>query len=466
MLLNAALNFHCLDLAYDSINVHIDTPAITFVTTPKNNSQGLNARITLDSKDVIADMSKGQAANINLLKINASINQNKGKNDFLNQWNPEADVMLGNAILKINGLEENIRIDNTNILFNPNELDLKKSTFHIGHSDLSLQGNVVGIMEWIKDHKNSMKGELQVTSDTLNINEILDLTSGLGSSSDTKAETTENGDNPFMVPEGVDLNFVLKTKKALYDNLDLNNLGGALTVKDGTLILQEIGFTNKAAQMQLTAMYQSPRKNNLMLAMDFHLLNVQINDLLHMIPYIDTLVPMLKTFDGQAEFHIGAETNLKSNYEPKISTLRASADIEGKNLTVNDQFAFTNITDKLKISTDGEYRVDSLDVQLTVFKNEIDLWPSQIAIGQYKVTVNGRMTLDKDGEYHLSVTETPIFIPNRMGLKLSGPINNLNYELEPPKFPTLYKPNRRNDTEQMYLDLKKRIADQLKKNVK
>ena len=230
--------------------------------------------------------------------------------------------------------------------------------------------------------------------------------------------------------------------------------------------MQEIGFTNKAAEMQLTAMYQSPRKNNLFLAMDFHLLNVQINDLLHMIPYIDTLVPMLKTFDGQAEFHIGAETNLKANYEPKISTLRAAADIEGKNLTVNDKFAFTNITDKLKVSTDGEYRVDSLDVQLTVFKDEIDLWPSQIAIGKYKVTVDGRMNLDKDGEYHFSVTETPVFLPNRMGLKLSGPINDLEYELERPKFPTLYKPSKRNDREEMYYELKKKIADRLKENVR
>jgi hypothetical protein len=271
-------------------------------------------------------------------------------------------------------------------------------------------------------------------------------------------------DNPFMVPEGVDFNFVLNTKKSLYGNFDLNNLSGTMTVKDGTLILQEIGFTNKAAEMQLTAMYQSPRKNNLFLAMDFHLLNVQINDLLNMIPYIDTLVPMLKTFDGQAEFHIGAETNLRSNYEPKISTLRAAADIEGKNLTVNDKFTFTKITDLLDVSTNGEYRVDSLDVQLTAFKDEIDLWPSQIAIGKYKVTVDGRMTFDKNGEYHLSVTQSPL--PVRMGLKISGPLNKLDYKLEDCKYPNLYKPNKRSDREEMYFDLKKKIADRLKENVR
>jgi hypothetical protein len=118
----------------------------------------------------------------------------------------------------------------------------------------------------------------------------------------------------------------------------------------------------------------------------------------------------------------------------------------------------------LDISTNGSYRVDSLDVQLTAFKNEIDLWPSQIAIGKYKVTVDGRMTLDRNGEYHLSVTQSPL--PVRLGLKISGPFNKLEYKLEDCKYPNLYKPNKRNDTEQMYYELKKKIADRLKSNVR
>ena len=467
MLVDAALNFNKLDVVYDDITVHIDAPALTFVTTPDKNAKRLKARISLDGKDVVAKMGQQYALNSTTLKIDASVDENKKKSDFLNHWNPSADFNLGNAVVKVEGIDEDIKISNIDFLFNSHELDFKKSTFRIGKSDMSLQGSIVGIKEWIEDHKNLMKGEMQLTSSFVDINEILDLTSGLGRSDASVSEVTEpesKDDDPFMVPEGIDFSFVLNTKKALYDNFDLNNLNGTMTVKDGTLILREIGFTNKAAEMQLTALYQSPRKNNLFLAMDFHLLRVQINDLLTMIPYIDTLVPMLKTFDGQAEFHIGAETRLTSNYHPKISTLRAAADIEGQNLTVNDKFTFTKITDMLDISTNGQYRVDSLDVQLTAFKDEIDLWPSQIAIGKYKVTVDGRMKLDKSGEYHLSVTQSPL--PVRLGLKISGPLNNLEYKLEGCKYPNLYKPNKRNDTEQMYFELKKMIADRLKSNVR
>ena len=225
-------------------------------------------------------MGHAYAVNSNTLKINASVNQNKNKSDFLNRWNPTADFMLNDATVQIASLGEDIQINNIDFLFNSSELDFKKSTFRIGKSDMSLQGSVIGIKEWIEDHKNLMKGEMQLTSNFVDINEILDLTSGLGRSGEESKGESQEGD-PFMVPEGIDFSFILNTKKALYDNFDLNNLSGTMTVKDGTLILQEIGFTNKAAEMQLTALYQSPRKNNLFLAMDFHLLDVQINDLLH-----------------------------------------------------------------------------------------------------------------------------------------------------------------------------------------
>ena len=465
MNLDADLRFGHLDVVYDSIVAHVDVPVISLQTLPGKNGNGLNANVSFDSKAVSATFGESYGLDANLLKLDATVNQNKMGKGVLGQWNPSTEIVLNDAVMKVDRLDEDIRIRNIDFLYNSKQLDLKKSTFVVGKSDLSLQGSLVGINEWMEDHKNLLKGDFQLTSDMLDINEIMDLTSGLGSDANVEKKETENKeDNPFMVPEGVDLSFSIKTKRAFIDNFDLNNLGGGMTVKDGTLILQEIGFTNKAAEMQLTAMYQSPRRNNLFLAMDFHLLNVQINDLLHMIPYIDTLVPMLKTFDGQAEFHIGAETYLKANYEPKVSTLLAAADIEGKNLSVNDQFTFNKIADMLRISTDGEYRVDSLDVQLTALKNQIDLWPSQIAIGKYKVTVDGRMTLDKDGDYHLSVTESPL--PIRFGLNVSGPLNNLDYKLEFPKFPTLYKPNRHTDTDEMYLELKKRIADRLKENVK
>ena len=222
MLLNADMKLSHLDVDYDTIHANIDAPALTFVTTPGKTAKGLNARVTLDGKSVVANMGKAYALNSNSLKVNASVSENKVKTDFLNHWNPSADFILGNAFVKVDGIDELIRISNIDFLFNSHELDFKKSTFRIGQSDMSMQGSIVGIKEWIEDHKNLMKGEMQVTSDFLDLNEIMALTSGIGhtATAEEKAESTNKEDDPFMVPEGIDFNFVLNTQRALYDNFD------------------------------------------------------------------------------------------------------------------------------------------------------------------------------------------------------------------------------------------------------
>ena len=463
MMLDATMKFSKLGVVWDTLLAAINQPNITLMTLPKKSAKGLNARLTFDSENMEAQMGEIYALNTHSLGMKASVRQDENKTGFLNQWNPDAELALDKAVVRIDGLDENINVSNINFQFNPNILVFKNCTFRVGQSDLSLQGSAIGIKDWMENHENSIKGELQLNTDLLDVKEIVGLISGLDIAKDSIPNETESKEgDPFIVPTGIDLSIDVKTKKTIYGGLDFNDLSGTITMKDSTLILHEMSFTNKAAEMQLSALYQSPNKDNLFFAMDFHLMNMQINDLLHLIPYFDTLVPMLKTFDGQGEFNIDVEANLKSNYQPKVSTLRAAADIKGKNLTVNDQFTFTKITDILHVSTNGEYRVDTLDVQLAFFDNKLNLWPSQIAIGKYKAIADGYMTLDKIAEYHLALTESPIPVV-RHGLKVSGPFDKLKFELEASKYPNHYKPISRSERKQFRTNLKKKIADRLKR---
>jgi len=453
--LDATMRLDKLGMAYDTLVAVLNQSNLNLTTTQKKNSKGLNARLTVDSGDAEAQLGEHYALNTHSLGLNASVRQSDNKTNFLNQWNPNADLSLENAMVRIDRLGENIHVSNLSLLFDPNLIDLKNCTFRLGQSDLSIQGNVTGIKDQMEQHGSHVKGDFKLNTDLLDIKEIVELINGL----DITKDTTKSKDSgPFIVPKGIDLTLDLMTKKTVYEHLDFYDLKGLVSMKDDALTLQEISFTNKAAKMQLSALYQSLSRDSLFFAMDFHLLDIQISDLLHLIPYFDTLVPMLKTFDGQGEVNLDVETNLWPSYQPKIHTMRAAADIKGKDLTVNDQFTFTKITDILHVSTNGEYRVDSLDVQLTFFKNQLDLWPSQLGIGRYKAIAEGYMTSDKYAEYHISITESPF--PLRHGLKIAGPFEKMKFELEESKYPNQYKPVRLKErNREFYQSLKKRIAD-------
>ena len=133
--------------------------------------------------------------------------------------------------------------------------------------------------------------------------------------------------NPFIVPKDVNVKLNTHINRCIAFGNDLNQLGGSVTVNDGVAILDQIGFTCKAARMQLTGVYKSPRVNHLFTGLDFHLLDIDIDELIDMIPSIDTLVPMLSAFKGKADFHLAAECNLDAFYKPKMSTLLGAAAI-------------------------------------------------------------------------------------------------------------------------------------------
>ena len=301
------------------------------------------------------------------------------------------------------------------------------------------------------------------------------LVNGFGSSDTAQTQTdtaqlpdtvdvkTAEGD-PFMVPKGVSIALNTSIKNAIFNSKYIHDVNGKLTIRDGVAIVEQMGFTSDAAEMQLTGLYRSDRRNHLFCGLDFHLLKIDIKELINLIPAVDTIVPMLKSFEGKAEFHIAAETYLNSLYEPKMSTLRAAAALEGKDLVLLDSETFSTIAKYLMFSKKTKNLVDSLSVEMTVFRNEIDIYPFLISMDKWQAVLSGRHTLDNNFNYHISLTDCPL--PVRLGLDVKGNFDDMKFKLVPCQYKALYKPEKRKPTDERILSLKKLISDALKENVK
>jgi hypothetical protein len=250
-------------------------------------------------------------------------------------------------------------------------------------------------------------------------------------------------------------------QKALYEETEFNNIAGRVYVKDGVLVLEEVGLTNEAARMQLTAMYRTPRMNHLFLGFDFHLLDIKIDKLIAMIPEVDTILPMLKAFSGNAEFHFAAETYLKSNYDIKFSTLRGAAAINGHDLVVLDNETYKTIAKKLMFSKKTQNKIDSLSTEITIFRNEVDVYPFLLSIDKYSAIISGRHNLDLTYDYNISLVK-----PIRIGLDIIGLEDERKFKVGKAKYPTMFKPEKQKVLEAQILELKTLINKTLQQNVK
>ena len=458
-----------LDFMMDDMLLYSENATGSAMMLPSVNEGNTSYAAVYSSDSLVFGMADELYFATEVLSLDVNADYDERESELLFQWKPDLGLYLGNAILSMADVSEEVIVPEINLTYGEPGLVINNSQITLGNSDFKLSGHLTNLYEHFKNDE-LLVGEFDFTSDYTDVNQLMDIFSGAGS--EEEAANTEVSDttaveeaNPFMVPLGVDIKMHTTIRNALAGDMQIRNVGGDLTIKDGILVLEEMGFTSDAAIMQLTALYKSKRKNHLYAGFDFHLLDIDIAEMIKIIPDLDTIVPMLSSFAGNAEFHFAAETNLKADYTPTYSTLKGACSIEGTDLVVLDSETFNKIKKLLMFSKKTDNKIDSLDVQFTVFKNEIDVYPFAISMDQYSAMLYGRHNLDMSYDYKIEMLSPSIL--NRLGLEIKGPdFDNMKFKVRRSRHRNMFKPEKRDYKEEKIVELKKIISNSLKENVK
>lgn len=461
----ADFDFSNVDLVYEDMVVRSNNALGSAYMLPSANDGKTSYAAVYSSDSLVFVMGDEMFFATEGLALNANADYDETEEDIFVQWDPNLDLDLSNAVFAMQDLSEQVFIPTIDLNYTDEGLSVNNSKIQLGNSDFRLEGTLTNLYEHFKNDE-LLRGEFNFTSDYSDVNQLMDIFNGMGSEEEVTDDVQENAeDDPFMVPYGVDIILHTTINNAIAGDMSIRNVGGDITIKDGVLVLQEMGFTSDAAVMQLTALYKSKRKNHLYAGFDFHLLNIDIAEMIKMIPDLDTIVPMLKSFAGNAEFHFAAETNLKSDYSLKYSTLKAACSIEGSDLVVLDSETFDKIKRLLMFSKKTDNKIDSLDVQFTVFKNEIDVYPFAVSMDKYSAMLYGRHNLDMSYDYNIAVLSPPIL--SRLGVEIKGPdFDNMKFKVRRSRHKNMFKPEKRDYKEEKIAEIKKIISNSLKENVR
>ena len=465
----------------DTISGAMDNADISITLAPAEKTTAMMANVAFN--DLSAAIGNTINATLGNSTIHAMAQYDESKDDMLLKWNPQIKMTMADANIEM--LEEPIVVPQLDMDFSLGRFNINDCRVELDNSDIMLWGDVYNIGAYL-DGTGLLTGELFLESDYVDVNRLMSLAGADAESVEAAQKTADDieagkdtiSGGPFMVPKGIDLTLYTNLSEINFNDNIFNNVGGDITIRDGVAVLQELGFSSKAAEMQLTAIYKTPSIEDRFMELDFHLLDIEIDELIDLIPAVDSIVPMLKAFSGKAQFHLAAETFLEpdtkehGDYFPVMSTLIGAAAIEGKDLVVLDNEIFNSIKKKLLMSKDARNVVDSLDVELQVLRDKVDLYPTRIKMDRYEAIVSGRHNINKDlsCSYNVSLIECPL--PIRLGVTVSGPINGItesplkHIKVGRPKYDKLYKPSKRGNTEEKVLQMKEDILNTLRGNVR
>ncbi len=464
----ASLAFDALDAKYDTILADLKASELeAFVS----GGQKISAK--LKTQALTASLGEELKAKTGSLALEAASRYNKDGENALLKWNPRLKINLKDGFLNLpSRLPEAVIIPSIEFKYSNREMAIDNSRIVLGNSDLELKGNVRNIGKWFR-HEDILQGELEVVSNHCDANQLLAwFSADKGAEEESPSAEEDKNDqmvndqmvneaDPFLVPTDVDLTLNTHMREVEIFNQNAKDLKGGIYVKNGKLILDEVGFVCRAAKLQLTAIYSTPRRNHLYLGFDYHMIDVDIDELLSMIPDLEEMVPMLASFKGAAQFHLAVETYLNEYYKPKMSTLRGASSLTGKDLVVLDSETFSTISKLLMFKKKTENKIDSLNAEITIYKNEIDVYPLCVQMDNYMVALGGRHRTDMTFNYDINVL-SPIYL----GVHVGGTMDNLQIKLAKCKYAQDFKPHWYQKADTQSLELRQLIKKSMEKNVR
>ncbi len=443
--------------------------------------QNLQAQIEIDCKGEEFAI-KSKENHIEIKKVNLQteiIKPDLKEEDFLQNSQISGFVDMEGSSLALNILPASLSIPSLKMNFNPENFNIHDATVIIDKSDFNLRGQFTNINSFFRGD-SLLKGDLILNSELTDITQLMSLTSGLGSTISEKEaeefmlknidadstsliEIKSPTNTAYIVPEKTDLTLKVFIEKGIFGINSATDIKGNVRLYDGILAMEDLSFTTPAADMIMTAIYRTERLNHLYLGLDLHMLNIEISKLLNMIPEIDTIMPMLRSFDGTGEFHFAVETYMDSTYTLKMSTLRGSSSIRGESLVLMDGENFTKIARKLRFRKSAENMVDSLSAEFTIFRNDVDIYPFLIIMDRYGAIISGTHNLDMTFDYHISLVQSPL--PFRIGLNIKGNPDKMKYRPAWPKYGKYYRPASQRLVANKQLELRNIIRRALLQNI-
>lgn len=364
---------------------------------------------------------------------------------LIQRWNVSGVVKARGARVVTPYFPLRNRMRNLDISFNTNEVNLRNTKILSGSSEFDITGKISGIKRVLMG-RGKLKVDITVNSDTLNINELIQAANAGVAYMESSPEYKESlaqaaseeqlqqlidqnnteaaSSDLIIVPANLDMDVKLRVKYGQYAKLILDSVAAELIVRDRNLQIKELRAETDAGALAVTAIYTTKSKEDISTGFDLELRDIEVAKLIDLIPEVDTLLPMLRSFEGFITCQIAATAEMDTTMNIILPTLQAVCRITGNNMVLLDGETFAEIAKMMKFKNREKNEIDRISVEMIVKDNQIEVFPFVMQMDRYQTAISGVHKLDMDFKYHISVLQSPL--PFRVGVNISGNTNDMD----------------------------------------
>lgn len=340
------------------------------------------------------------------------------------------------------------KIENVSIKFNNDSININSAHYRSGRTNLELNGCISNITSAVTSKRGEpIKLRFNIDCDTLDINQFAEAIfagSAFAEREDSSHISISDSENEeevqksieaaaqsekraFVVPSNVDASINLNAKEVLYADIWFQNIVGRLEMANGAVHLDRFGGFTEMGTIDLTLLYSAPDVKNVDFAAGMVVRKLDLKKFLHMLPEVDSLLPLLQHVEGIITADVAMTTELDSLMDIKFHTLKAALKLEGDSLVVIDSDTFKKLSKWLLFKRKDRNMIDHMSVEMLVNDSYLQLLPFVFDFDRYKLGVWGGNDLDMNYDYHVAVLKSPI--PFKFGITVKGKDDHFKVKL-------------------------------------
>ncbi|MDR1809378.1 MAG: AsmA family protein, partial [Prevotella sp.] len=295
--------------------------------------------------------------------------------------------------------------------FTPKYVNLTSMHVKIGQNDLAAAGRLENFIAYaLKDQ--TLKGQLDLQSNYFNANDFM-------GGSETAADTSSVGS--FEVLKNIDFALNAAMNKVIYENITLSNLTGSISVKNGTITLNNVsanalGGACKVAGSYSTADNSAKPKVDMSLSLN----KVSFAETFKSVEAIQKFAPVFEKLTGNYSMNFKFNTTLGDNVMQILSGLTGDGLLQTDEVKVEGIEALNRLSSALNLGGNSlqSFSTKNLNIPFKVEDGKITTKPFNINIGsEGKLNLEGSTSLDQSINYKGTVS-----LPKSMSNSL---INNV-----------------------------------------
>lgn len=376
----------------------------------------------------------------------------KSLSKYLREWDLKGGFNIKDGMFYTPYFPLRNRISDFRFTADNRKLALENLTFYPGASDLTASGEITGLMPALAG-RAPLRMDLRLTSEHIDANELLTAFSAGSAYVPENAPVVNAKDvdeQYFMdvnvpelvlpdstyalivVPSNIIANISMEANSIKYSSLDIDWMSSEMAMRDRCLQITNTVATSNMGDIYFEGFYSTRSKKDINAGFDLNMADITADKVIELLPAVDTVMPMLKSFKGQLDCEIAATTALDTNMNILMPTMNGVLKIAGRNVSLDDSPEFRKIA-KILMFKDKKYgKVGDMSVSGIIADNKLEIFPFVFDIDRYKLAMSGLQKFDQDFKYHISVIKSPL--PFRFGVNLFGNFDDWKFRIGKAKY--------------------------------